>query len=185
MLDVILMSIRPKWVAKILIGIKTKEIRKLFPKNFRGWIYIYCTKEKTTRKEDKFTRGCNIWFNKGYAMNRQYLMNGKVVARFWCDNVTEYINGGQWHDNDTFGSYDDYIKDNILKQSCLTEKELFAYCEDLAFSAINISRLEVFDKPLDIDCFIRKDKGGFAHTIKRPPQSWCYIHGQVIGGNPL
>ena len=113
------------------------------------------------------------------------VIDGKVVARFWCDNVTEYINGGQWHSDDTFGSYDDYIKDNILKQSCLTEEELFAYCEDLAFSAINITQLEIFDEPIELDSFIRKDKDGFAHTIKRPPQSWCYIHGQVIGGNPL
>lgn len=182
---VILMSIRPKWVAKILNGIKTKEIRKLFPKNFRGWVYIYCTKDNhqlvKPKDYDKY-----LLFTKG-AVNysHEQTLNGKVVARFWCDNVTEYINGGQWHDDDTFGNYDDYIKDNILEQSCLTEEELFTYCEDLAFSAINISQLEIFDEPLDLDCFIRKDKWGFAHTIKRPPQSWCYIHGQIRGGNPL
>lgn len=182
---VILMSIRPKWVAKILNGIKTKEIRKLFPKNFRGWVYIYCTKDNhqlvKPKDYDKY-----LLFTKGaVSYSHEQTLNGKVVARFYCDNVTEYINGGQWHDDDTFGSYDDYIKDNILEQSCLTEEELFAYCEDLAFSAINISQLEVFDKPLNLYCFIRKDKDGFAHTIKRPPQSWCYIHGQIIGGNPL
>lgn len=178
------MSIRPKWVAKILNGIKTKEIRKLFPKNFRGWVYIYCTKEKWKTKpllsRDIVIKPSADPLNK----HNVNLLNGKVVARFWCDNVTEYINGGQWHSDDTFGNYDDYIKDNILEQSCLTEEELFAYCEDLAFSAINITQLEIFDEPIELDSFIRKDKDGFAHTIKRPPQSWCYIHGQVRG-NPL
>lgn len=176
----ILMSIRPKWVAKILNGIKTKEIRKLFPKNFRGWVYIYCTKDKKDFLVNADLIRPPFPHPRTYMLGyKDYSLNGKVVARFWCDNVTEYINGGQWHDDDTFGNYDDYIKDSILEQSCLTEEELFAYCEDLAFSAINISQLEVFDKPLDLDCFIRKDKDGFAHTIKRSPQSWCYIHGQI------
>ena len=40
----ILMSVQPKWVAKILNGEKTIEIRKRFPKDYVGWVYIYCTK---------------------------------------------------------------------------------------------------------------------------------------------
>lgn len=39
----ILLSIRPEWVAKILNGEKTIEVRKQFPKDYRGWVYIYCT----------------------------------------------------------------------------------------------------------------------------------------------
>lgn len=177
----ILMSIKSKWVAKILSGIKTKEIRKLFPKNFRGWVYIYCCQNEYLYRTNKgyFASKKKLKVGKGTEYTYAYSDEGKVVARFWCDNVAEYINGGQWHDNDTFGSYDDYIKDNILEQSCLTEEELFAYCEDLAFSAINITQLEIFDDPIELDSFIRKDKDGFAHTIKRPPQSWCYIHGQI------
>ena len=42
----ILMSIRPQWVAKILNKEKTLEIRKHFPKDYVGWVYVYCTKGK-------------------------------------------------------------------------------------------------------------------------------------------
>ena len=42
----ILMSIQPQWLAKILNGEKTIEIRKKFPKDYVGWVYIYCTKGK-------------------------------------------------------------------------------------------------------------------------------------------
>ena len=42
----ILISIKPYWVAKILNGEKTIEIRKRFPKDYVGWVYIYCTKGK-------------------------------------------------------------------------------------------------------------------------------------------
>ena len=56
----IVISIRPKWVAKILNGEKTIEIRKSKPKEQVEWVYIYCTKDK----------------------DLDYGFNGKVVARF-------------------------------------------------------------------------------------------------------
>ena len=42
----ILMSIRPQHTCNILNGIKLWEIRKKFPSDFVGWVYIYCTKDK-------------------------------------------------------------------------------------------------------------------------------------------
>ena len=43
----IMISIQPKWVAKILNGEKTIEIRKSMPKcDLPIKVYIYCTKEK-------------------------------------------------------------------------------------------------------------------------------------------
>ena len=42
----ILISIKPKWVAKILNGEKTIEIRKTMPKcDLPIDVYIYCTKD--------------------------------------------------------------------------------------------------------------------------------------------
>jgi predicted transcriptional regulator len=61
----ILMSIQSKWLAKILDGEKTIELRKRFPKDYRGWVYAYCTS--------------NIGND----------VNGKVVCRFWVGNVEE------------------------------------------------------------------------------------------------
>ena len=42
----ILLSIKPEWLAKILNGEKTIEVRKLFPKDYVGWVYLYCSKDK-------------------------------------------------------------------------------------------------------------------------------------------
>ena len=45
----ILISIKPKWVAKILNGEKTIEVRKTAPKcELPCEVYIYCSKGKET-----------------------------------------------------------------------------------------------------------------------------------------
>ena len=72
----ILMTIRPQYVAKILNGEKTIEIRKKFPSDYVGWVYIYCCKQR------KNEIGCHINYEK---------VDGKVVARFWCDKMEEII----------------------------------------------------------------------------------------------
>jgi len=51
----ILISIRPEWVAKILNGEKTIEIRKTMPKcRFPIDVYIYCSKGKSLQE-------CEFW----------------------------------------------------------------------------------------------------------------------------
>ena len=81
----ILLSIKPQWVAKILNGEKTIEVRKRFPKDYVGWVYIYCTKDSKNilcRYYD------GHWFTtKDKNNNWKMYMNSKVIARFWCDNV--------------------------------------------------------------------------------------------------
>ena len=93
----ILMSIRPKWVAKILNGEKTIEIRKKFPKDYVGWVYIYCTKENSNFLHNNCI---DIWWvedrdfqkkNKRLGLEQQSILNGKVVAIFWCDKVEEIV----------------------------------------------------------------------------------------------
>ena len=42
----VLISIRPKWVEKIVNGKKTIEVRKTAPKEVPFKAYIYCTKTK-------------------------------------------------------------------------------------------------------------------------------------------
>ena len=84
----ILMSIRPQYVAKILNGEKTIEIRKRFPKDYVGWVYIYCTKGKENLYKDYYVMSGK----KGYFLTKcgdVEKLNGKVVARFWCDKIAE------------------------------------------------------------------------------------------------
>ena len=50
----IMMSIRPRHVRDILNGDKIKEIRKRFPSDYRGWVYIYVTKGKELLFKDLY-----------------------------------------------------------------------------------------------------------------------------------
>ena len=74
----ILISIKPKYVADILNGKKTIEIRKTMPKcDLPITVYIYCTKDN-----DRF-----VWQNEN--MRCEEYMNGKVVAKFTVRKVEE------------------------------------------------------------------------------------------------
>lgn len=195
----ILISDHAIWCALMMIGIKKTEVRKgtalykatkkLIDEYGYAEFYVYCTKEKATRKEDMFTRGCNIWFNKGYAMNRQYLMNGKVVFKFRCYKIDHYVYGNKWSwktGSPMWGISNGY--EYILKDACLTDDELRNYVEDLSFSAIHISDLEIFDKPKELNEFKRLIKGNkLDHSIDainyvgglpltKAPQNFCYIN---------
>lgn len=200
----ILMSIRARHTADIINELKKRELRKKFPKHYRGWVYIYCCKDHclvnypcpvTNRQQYLYVNRLDHGTQASlYALNAKYL-EGKVVARFWVDDVTEYINGGRWNDDNTFGSYDDYIKDKVCEEACITEEELFAYSDDLAFSSIHISKLEVFEEPKELFEFghfvkakrtkddIEFEKmmgcktfyGSKLMPLKRPPQSWQYV----------
>ena len=169
----IMMSIRPEWIAKILNGEKTIEIRKKFPSDYVGWVYIYCTK-------DSKNGWCMVSFRKSrkhyyqrfskdacYSPLDNYIGNGKVVARFWCDKVEEMY----------------YCDEQYLKPSCLSIHEMFDYLKDKTGYAIHITGLEIFDKPREIKEFSKKEfdsfiTGQIEHykcPLTRAPQSWCYV----------
>ena len=155
----ILMSIQPQWVAKILNGEKTIEVRKKFPKDYVGWVYICCTKGKRKRK------GAAEW----YAL-------GKVVARFWCDKVEEIMlakldNGVGYdyiYDTDTL------LAQYFYKKSCLENWDLLNYFGhkykngEVVGCAIHISKVEVFDKPKELKEF----------GITKAPQSYMFVEGE-------
>ena len=192
----LLISIKPKYVVKILNGKKTIEVRKRFPKDYKGWVYIYCTKNKerlVDLRDDSFYCG----------MSKR--LNGKVVARFYCDKVEEI----KYH----FGYYDmgECAESYILEKSCLSAEELDNYLQaskdydekkpsKVYGYAIHISNLEIFDKPKELGEFMPvkwdkcgvKDKNGLYQCNKCPygdnsilecnykpltkaPQSYCFI----------
>lgn len=86
----ILMSIQSKWLCEILDGEKTVELRKRFPKDYRGWVYLYCTKAKPY-----LIRFFGRYFIADYlapeVKDDGLVKNGLVVARIWVDNVEESI----------------------------------------------------------------------------------------------
>ena len=171
----ILLSIRPEWVEKILNGEKTIEVRKQFPKDYVGWVYIYCTKDY---KKILFENGGYGWRLNTWNKNKNAITtnNGKVVARFYCDKVEE-ITTEKWSPSK---------EQDLLKVSCLTENQLFDYCNlesGKPFYAIHISKLEIFDEPRELSEFkFWKDKSEYGcwyeNKLTKAPQNYCYIEGE-------
>ena len=142
----ILISIKPKYVAKILNGEKTIEIRKTMPKcDLPIDVYIYCTKQNA----------------KHYIKNKIYnsMINGKVVAKFTLNKVEEITNR--------------YCK-GMLIDSCLTNYELNEYLGNNIGYAWHISNLGIFDKPKELSEFGQYGYEWFI-PIEKAPQSWCYV----------
>ena len=186
----ILMSIRPQHLVNILNGKKTIELRKKFPSDFRGWVYCYCTKTKpyiTQQSKSQFT----IRESKDFTN----LINGKVVCRFWVDNVdTYYVESNMiWLFNEkehsVVAGYK--IEQGILRKSCVSLEDFKKYAKPInekqkRLFAIHISKLEIFDKPKElaefyyytirlIDC--GRDCPPYVKTqVHKAPQSWRYIY---------
>lgn len=197
----ILMSFKSKWIAKILNGEKTLEIRKRFPLDYVGWVYIYCTENSKLLHKNV----ADIWWvedkgfqkeNKRLEIEQQPAYNGKVVGRFWCDKVGVI----ELHNclsiptiaYTTFA--DKYYSDSDLQAaSCLSGGELTRYLgtdkEEVGF-AIPISDLEIFDEPKELSEFenynmVREVElnaeyyKGFDTSkitvVKKAPQSWFYV----------
>lgn len=165
----ILISIRPQWVQKILNGEKTLEIRKKFPKDYVGWVYIYCTKDK---------KYANL-------INRGGFLTGMVCARFWCDKVEEIT----FYPKKPFDRYGTPYRAtyDLLTESCLEYDELDNYLNKNNGYAIHITKLEIFDKPIEISEFYKCQighKNCIPHNcnecpalvkLTKPFQSWGYI----------
>ena len=169
----ILLSIRPEWVAKILNGQKTIEVRKRFPKEYVGWVYIYCTKDSKNILCHYYD---GHWFTtKDKNNNWKMYMNGKVIGRFWCDNVEE-ITTEKWSPSK---------EQNLLKESCLTENQLFDYCNlesGKPFYAIHISKLEIFDEPKELSEFYCVGKKKNCRTCKEHCR--YYLSTNTLSGKP-
>ena len=192
MAKAILMSIRPQYVAQILKGNKTIEVRKKFPKDYVGWVYIYCTKHKLSTAKYGYLNDIDYNYAKKIGLEKE-ILNGKVVARFWCDKVEHFEFetvsrdiDGYWWDNG------DMVDKKLLKQSCLTYDEFYDYIKCGEGYAIHISKLEVFDNLLMLTMFRKPefnkniyDNNGNRlsllerlrkYSIGKAPQSWCYIY---------
>lgn len=180
----IAISIRPEWVEKILNGEKIIEIRKRFPKDFKGKVYIYVTKGTplylTGGSYDDFSYSdsyesyvCDeAYYDYDYwssAITPDDFLNGKVVASFIVDAVVELHPHYDTINNDLYYKADYLFEDDIEYGACLSHKELVKYIGNKeVFYAIHISNLEIFDKPKELSDF----------GIKKAPQSWMYVRGK-------
>lgn len=170
----ILMSIKPKWVEKIISGEKTIEVRKTAPKEVPFKAYIYCTGVKNLN----LTEYIKLHRKTGGEID---YWHGKVIGEFVCNNVEDF---SEWeydypsllrHIDLYAGTKGDYrFLDNYLKGN----KKGYA---------LHITDLNIYDKPKELGEF-RKPCGNCIgkcagehydrcpwQTITRPPQSWQYV----------
>ena len=159
----ILISIRLYYFYCTCKGIKTKEIRKKFPLNYKGKIYEYVS--KTNWKQDLMKIPA-----KERELFKQFV--GKVGLCFECDKVDEF--------------YD--FDDDLCKQACLDRGEMLDYLGNKNGYAIHINDLEIFDKPKEISEFKSYKKNIVStkigsetfeveldNSLSRAPESWCYV----------
>ena len=152
----IIISIRPEWVAKILKGEKTIEIRKSMPKcDLPCKVYIYCTKGKDLWMHNKDT------IILGNTDLTSYYLNGKIVAEFTLKKL-----GMLKYFSDISKCMPTWFE---LGETCLTDKEIKNYLQGKIGYAWHIEDLEIYDKPKELAEF----------GIKRPPQSWCYVEESI------
>lgn len=176
----LLIAIKPKWCAKIMNGEKTIEVRKnkalataiqkLIDENGYAEIYVYCSKGKerlVNLIDDSFYCGAST------------RLNGKVVFKFRCYKVEEIVLNKNHFVNEQY-STDELDYEELLKQSCLTYKELDDYLQCEIAYAIHISNLEIFDKPKELSEFkYWKDKSEYGcwyeNKLTKAPQNMVYI----------
>lgn len=176
----VLISIKPKWCELIASGEKTIEVRKTAPKMPLPFkCYIYCTKSR--KPYESF--GVN---------NKPVECGGYVIGEFECKDVRNYC-------KDPYGLPEYFISD--LKATCLTMEDLWSYGKGKELYGWHISDLVIYEQPKQLsdlerpckcvgeyegeaycDCLNCDDAGDSDYgviacdrTLKRPPQSWCYV----------
>lgn len=148
----ILMPSHPKWVAKILNGEKTVDVRKTAPKcELPVEVYVYCTKGSPTlmtcMPED------------------DYVLNGKIVAKFTLRKIEKPERCAGMYIPETISHTDSMrVRFSTGKESCLSIDEIWEYAKGNGY-AWHISDLEIFDVPKELSEF----------GLKKAPQNWCYV----------
>lgn len=180
-----MISIRPKWCEKIASGEKTIEVRKTRPKLETPFkCYIYCTVEMAgydalwvldapTREKYSFM-AVAAYLENPKGANKG---NGKVIGEFTCDRIYELAPLN-------------HAPDDVETQACLAREEIVNYIKGTGYGW-HIVDLKIYDTPkklsefkglckVESDCcacpyynYSKMDCDG--RTIKRPPQSWCYV----------
>ena len=166
----VMISIRPKWCKKICNGEKTIEVRKTRPKLQPPFkCYIYCTKDKHLAFMQNQT-GTNLiaCMDVDAAIPVGGVIgNSKVIGEFTCDRI--------------YGLAPlNHAPDDVEQQACMTREEIVRYLKGVGYGW-HISELKIYDTPKDLGDFtgLRETKfGSEPVTIKRPPQSWCYVEEQ-------
>lgn len=199
----VLISIRPKWCEKIVLGEKTIEVRKTRPKMETPFkCYIYCTKAEERLigilKDGDENYG-EIYHGKPVFIKTDegsvcdmWGKRQKVIGEFVCEEIVE-IDGAR------------RIQSDVARPTCLEPAELHKYLGVAVGYGWHISNLKIYDEPKKLGeftaaCRYKNDDGTCpsrriacsfqrddynpdgsinivqcGNTIRRPPQSWGYV----------
>lgn len=177
----VMISIQPKWVAKIANGEKTIEVRKTAPKCAEPFkCYIYETKGET---ETPWVDEDGHFIYKG---------RGQVIGEFVCDKIITV-------DCDSIAPFDPKTGEYIQEETCLNRTELTRYTNFRKALGWHISDLKIYDQPKELTEFYTIDESGNDCCIAcvhhetpieempcrtctgerrylyRAPQSWQYV----------
>lgn len=181
----IMISIQPKWCAKIESGAKTIEVRKTRPKIETPFkCYIYCTKDKDillqVMKDGDENYG-EIYHGKPVFIKipdkyYKFEQSGKVIGEFVCDRIicsqAYYDDSGKCHLTNLFGI--------DIERTCLTEHEIFNYIigknKKIGTGWLwHISELKIYDKPKELGEFWAYNKE--LHNRFENEENFCCYDG--------
>lgn len=179
----VLLSVNPKWVAKICNKIgerdgkpiyeKRVEVRKTKPKAKTPFtVLIY---ETMGRTETPFVDEEGHHIFKG---------RGQVIGEFVCDRIYDL----RYLPNEYYGKPSGTFEEFICESSCLSFDDIKAYGNGKNILGWHISDLVIYDKPRELSefwtikctnkkgaCGECKAKPNCIKPITRPPQSWLYV----------
>lgn len=181
-MNLVMISIHPKWCGLIASGEKTVLVRRTRPKFDTSFMcYIYCTQDKRL----SFWTGKKYSYADAQSHNAfDKCGNGKVIGVFTCDKIYELAPLN-------------HAPDDVEQQACLSQEEIARYLKGKGY-AWHITNVKIFDEPWSLDKCLRsrtehcgwgecdlceygyEDENaeygyGCRNIITRPPQSWMYI----------
>lgn len=199
----VMMSIQPQWCELIANGQKTIEVRKTKPKletPFKA--YIYCTKGKEILATSRyFDNTAFLWYKSDVdSYNSDMVGNGKVIGEFVCDKVFDIykFSGSRFWLNETlvkatcltekeindYGKGKDifgwHISNLVIYDKPKELSEFYRLGKPLICDGRNcencnhLKYMQVNSDEWDYDCDCQHQLENRI-TLKRPPQSWCYV----------
>jgi hypothetical protein len=188
MKKVIVMSVRPEWLAKILNGEKTVEIRTRVPKDFVGEIHLACTSPFNIKYDKSHKRNDYLYnddYNSKHIIGDYWLgmtrtrLNGKVVAkidynyknvkRISYDTIEDYA--GDMEDV----CIKERVYERIVNNACLDYEHMSKYSKCKPLFAIPLTNLAIFNKPRELGKYYSQ-KDYYKASLTRCPQSYQFAY---------
>jgi hypothetical protein len=173
----LLLVITPENLCNILKKKKTRELRSFIPKDFNGYVNLYCT-FGTALIFDEILGTYELSNYKVKKLTDYGVLNGRVVARFWFDNFDCYCD--QEILNEYYYHYNSKWMRELLEQSCVIIKQI---CEMVLshnyLYAWHIKQLERFVEPLKVSDFAglyKSTRGTIGWRLRKAPRSYQYVH---------